>query len=338
MGDDYSHEHEDRRIEKAEGKFMDMISEAHRKQLRSDLPEIVLPTRYFEGMLTFTDPNHSELADEKVPKKQKRPTNNTSLGRDASPLILSIENRQLDYARELLSADKDYLNFINTEGDTAITKAFAAKDFELVMLILRREAYPVKLATLQRVTDKKQNSPLERAVALGRSEILRELAGYGPGNRTPLEMNTKSCRGRTPLYYAIQCFYEAATGDSLISGFMDTLGTADEIMSGIDCLIDDIGVSLDVPNDHDHTALTLCSGLGLTDLAIKLLSRNANPNHRIRGGGTALCYAIENDDIRLTAALLEFNADYTLYVDYLGRPIYTMPMSDRLRDLIAYRL
>lgn len=337
LGDDYRHEHEERRAEKAEGRFLDMISEAHREQLRSAFPDIVIPTRLFGGIMSLGDPNHPDISDNKVPRAQTRSVNATSLGRDTSPLMVAIENRQLEYARELLDAGKD-LNFINTEGDTAITKAFAAKNFELVMLILKREVNPVKLETIQRVTDKKQNSPLERAVALGRQEIIKELANYGPGNRSPLEMNSRSCRGQAPLYYGIQCFYEVAMGKSLITGFMDPFGSADEILSAIICLIDDIGVELDVPNENDHTALTFCAELGLTDLAIKLLSIGANPNHRISGGGTALCFAIQNDDVRLVSALLEFKADYTLYVDSLGRPIYTMPMSERLRDLIPYRI
>lgn len=348
MGDDYRHEHENRRVEKAEGRFMDMISEAHRELLRSELPDVVIPTRLFGGMMSLRDPNHPDIADSKVPRKQKRPVNNTALGRDTSPLMLVIENGQLDYARELLNAGKDYLNFINTEGDTAITKAFAAKDFELVMLILQREAYPVKLETLQRVTDKKKNSPLERAVAYGRPEILRALANYGPGNRAPLEMDGRSCcfgepfsntiEYRTPLYNAIRSYYEVLSGISLVTGFINPFGTADEILSAIDCLVDEIGVKLDVPNHNDHSALTLCAELGLTDLAIKLLGKGANPNHRFSGGGTALCCAIKNDDIRLASALSEFDADYTLYIDSLGRPIYTMSMSDQLRGLIPYRI
>lgn len=338
MGDDYRHEHQERRIAKAEDRFIDMISEAHRELLRSDFPDFVIPTRLFGGLMTLPDPNHPRITEHKVRSNQKRPVKNTSLGRDTPALMLTIENQQLEDARKRLNAGKDELNFINTEGDTVITKAFAAEDYELVMLILKREVYPVKLETIQRVTDKKQNSPLERAVALGCPEILKELANYGPGNRPPLEMNSRSCRGQAPLYYGIQCFYEVATGESLITEFVDPFGTAAEILSAIDCLVDEIGVELDVPNENDHTALTFCAELGLTDLAIKLLSKGANPNHRISGGGTALCFAIQNDDARLVSALLEFKADYTLYVDSLGRPIYTMPMSERLRNLIPYRL
>jgi hypothetical protein len=36
--------------------------------------------------------------------------------------------------------------------------------------------------------------------------------------------------------------------------------------------------------------------------------------------------------------LVEQDADYTLYGDPQGRPIYTMWMSDRIRDLIPYRI
>lgn len=337
LGSDFDQDDEELRIEKAENAFIDMVSEVFREQLRAGLPQVVIPTRLMGGLITIQDPNHPDLMNKQVSKTQRRRSNDSTIGRSGSAMMTAIEKGQLERARDLLKKGTD-LNACNTANDTAITKAFAQKDFDLIMLMLKREENPVSLATLQRVTQKKQNSPLDRAIALGRPDILMALASYGPGNRSPLDMDTKSCRGYTPLYYAIGCLREVIAGIFPLLDSFDPKGSAEDIASGIRCLIHDIGVELDTTNVNDHTALTLCAEIGQTDLAIELLNKGAFVNHRCLGGGTALCFAIQNNDRRLVSALREYKADYTLFVEGLGRPIYTMPMSEELRQFIPHRL
>jgi hypothetical protein len=51
-------------------------------------------------------------------------------------------------------------------------------------------------------------------------------------------------------------------------------------------------------------------------------------------GGTALVHAVLNNDVQTAKLLLEYGADYRLFVDALGRPIYMMEISADMRRLI----
>lgn len=73
-------------------------------------------------------------------------------------------------------------------------------------------------------------------------------------------------------------------------------------------------------------------------VAAMLLAAGASVNHRFQGGGTALVRAIQNDDYEMAKLLIEYCADYRLIVDALGRPIYLMEMSEKMRRLIPDRL
>jgi hypothetical protein len=57
-----------------------------------------------------------------------------------------------------------------------VTKAFARKDYALVLEILRRDHEPIRRETLLRVTEKMRISGLEQTISTGQVEILRELA------------------------------------------------------------------------------------------------------------------------------------------------------------------
>ena len=110
------------------------------------------------------------------------------------------------------------------------------------------------------------------------------------------------------------------------------------VLDCIKCFIQELRVELDTPNANDNTALTYAVERRLHDVAALLLAGGASVNHRFQGGGTALVRAILNDDYQMAKLLLEYCADYRLFVDALGRPIYMMEMSEKLRQLIPHRL
>ena len=75
----------------------------------------------------------------------------------------------------------------------------------------------------------------------------------------------------------------------------------------------------------------------LHDVAVILLDAGANVNHRFLGGGTALVWAIQHDDYEMAKLLLARGADHGLFVKEIGGPIYTMNMTNRMRQLILER-
>jgi len=84
--------------------------------------------------------------------------------------------------------------------------------------------------------------------------------------------------------------------------------------------------------------LTRAAESRLHHVAAMVLAAGASVNHRFQGGGTALVRAIRNDDVEMARLLLEYGADYRLFVDALGRLIYLMDMSEKMRQLIPHRL
>ena len=66
----------------------------------------------------------------------------------------AIDREQLHLAGEFVRKGAD-LNFINSTGDTCVTKAFARKEYDLVLVILRRDHEPIRRKTLLRVTNKR---------------------------------------------------------------------------------------------------------------------------------------------------------------------------------------
>jgi ankyrin repeat protein len=109
------------------------------------------------------------------------------------------------------------------------------------------------------------------------------------------------------------------------------------VLECIEYLTNELQVELDVPIVNDNTALTCAVEGRLHDVAAMLLAAGASVNHRFLGGGTALVRAILNDDFEMAKLLLEYRADSRLFVDSLGRPIYMMDMSEKMRQLIPHR-
>lgn len=371
MGDDFDHEQEAQRIERAESRFTDGLHVDLRKRLRDAFPTLGLLHWNINGLMGFAEGDHIEkLQSIPVDKRQKKPMNDTGVGREQTPLMEAIDRGQLDLARELVGKGAD-LNFINSTGDTCVTKAFARRYYDLVLEILRRGDAPVRRATLLRVTDKLLLSGLEEAIAHGRLDILRELALWKPGRGDTIDLDVERINGVTPLFYAVACLgcfrmsteeFERAAPQLLpntkaIAPFhanltedADGLRIFDAtrkrfakeenpqgILECIDYMIHGLDVNLDAPNTNDNSVLTLAAERRMHDVAAKLLACGASVNHRLRGGVTALTWAILNNDYDMVKLLLEYRADYRLFVDAFDRPIYALEMSEKLRQLIPQR-
>lgn len=363
LGKEFNHELLDQRIELAESGFTDGLNMQLRARLKAALPQLGLNHFNIGGMFGFADEGLIEkLKATPVDRRQKKPMSNTIVGRDQTALMEAIDRDKLDLARELVRKGAD-LNFINSTGDTCVTKAFARKAYDLVLELLRRDHEPIRRETVLRVTNKMRISGLEQTLSHGQAEILRELAEPKPGRREDIDMNTERLWEQTPLYYAVSLLVhyrmnaeEAFTfASKLVPGRVATALTPEAFKAAhkhlareynsagvIECikyLINDLRVDLDTPNTGDNSALTYAVERRLHDVAAMLLAAGANVNHRFQGSGTALVRAILNDDCEMARLLLEYRADYRLFIDPpLGRPIYAMPMSEKMRRLIPHRL
>lgn len=363
LGSEFDHEQPEQRIERAESRFTDQLHPDLRARLKSALPQLGLTHWKVHGLFGFTEDGRIEqLEATPVDRRQKNPMSETIVGRDQTTLMEAIDRGQLDLARELVRKGAN-LNFINSTGDTCVTSAFACNDYDLVLQILRRDLDPICRRTLLRVTDKMKISGLEEALSHGRVEILRELAEPKVGRRESIDMNAARVRGQTPLYYAVAClaFYKMSPKEAaryaqqfptlqirIPPGSLEMLEAVHEhlapefpsagVLECINYLINHLHVDLDTPNIGDNSALTYAAERRLHDVAVMLLVAGANVNHRFQGGGTALVRAIINDDYELAKLLLEYRADYRLFVDPpLNRPICEIPMSEKMRRLIPYR-
>ncbi len=371
LGSDFDHEQLEQRIELAESWFTDRLEPALRDRLRATLPQLGLTHWNVGGLFGFVESGLIEqLEATPVDRRQKNPMSDTIVGRDQTALMEAIDRGHLDLAGELVRKGAD-LNFVNSTGDTCVTKAFACSDYDLVLEILRRDSEPIRRDLLLRETTKCRHSALERALRLGRCEIVRELALWKKGRGDVIDLSRQQVLGLTPLYYLVQVlstcrmspeeylkyqlsvapmsresqflkeFLMAGKDQQDIMKRVRALTMKDEnpdgVMECIKFLVNEEQVDLDVPNTSDNTALTLAAERQLHDVAAILLAAGANVNHRFQGGGTALVRAILNDDYEMAKLLLEYGADDRLSVDPpLKCPIYALPMSEKMRRLIPH--
>ncbi len=364
-GTDFDHEKLEQQIELAESQFTDNLNKDLRDRLKAALPQLGLNHSYIGGTFGFTDQELvKKLKTTPIDRRQKQPipSSSTIVGRDQSPLMEAIDRgqhdrRHLGRAHEIVRKGGD-LNFINSTGDTCLTKAFAAKAYDLVLEILLRSENPIRRETILRVTNKKRISGLEQAISEGQVQILREISRWKNGRGDVIDLSRERIWGQTPLYYAVSCLvhfrmsdseaYAASTEqmpgqlaakvrpdifDAVRKHLAQELNS-NGVLACIQCLVNELHVDLDTPNANDHSALTHAVERRLHDVAATLLAAGANVNHRFKDGGTALALAITNDDYEMVRLLIEYKADYRLFVEAIGRPIYAMQMSERMRRLI----
>lgn len=355
--------------------FIEYLSPQLMQQLEDDIRNLEFTRTDFSSAVHFSDFEAiDKLRKEPLSKRQKKPFSKTITSREQTPLMEAIDREQLEYAHELVETELD-LNFINSTGDTAVTKAFAQKDYPLVLKILQREHDPITVETLLHLTDKHQNSSLRLTLSEGRVEILRELDQPCHSGRQPINMDKLIAGSQTPLYYAVQCLgtmrldpdapdflRKMHTGlpqteamerlrpslQSMTPRKMEIMKAVFEyykaeanvtgIQECINFLIDECEVKLDTPNALGHSALTVAVELKLQNIASKLLATKAkaNVNHRFDEGGRAICWAIQNHDLEMVKLLLKYDAATSYYVEALGCRIDQMPMSDEIRQLIPH--
>lgn len=204
LGSDFDHEQEAQRVEKAARRFIDEMHNDLRQRWRSTLGMAALDHAYVaSGLVGFIETEATDRLKVPVDKRQKRALLSSAVGRDQTPLMEAIDGKNLEQARRMVAGGAD-LNFINSTGDTCVTKAFAVEDYDLVLAILRREESPILRRVLLRETDKHRHSALERAIAHGRVEILRELAKWKRGRGDVIDLSgDRIMGGQTPLYYAV---------------------------------------------------------------------------------------------------------------------------------------
>lgn len=379
LSSDFHHEQEPQRIEKAERLFVDSLHADLRRRWREALPLLALDHAYLGGLFGIMEPAAKARLGEPLDKRQKRELRSAATGRATTPLMEAIDRRDLTRAAELVqTAD---LNFVNSTGDTCLTKAFACEDYDLVLQILRRGENPIRRSVLARETDKHRHNALELAVSHGRVDVLRELATWKPGRGEPFDLSQERIMGeQTLLYYAVmlnavhrmpptefahyaaqtepnseatrflhhflQSRPDAAKWLAMTKAQFDKNGASPNFGFGhperardvIDYLLSE-RVQVDVHEicTQGHTAFTLAAETRQHDVALRLLGAGSNVDHRVRGGATALAFAIRNDDYEMAKLLHEHRASDRIFVESLGRPINAMEMSERIRQLFPRR-
>jgi hypothetical protein len=349
FGDDFDHEQFDQRVERAEELFTDELHLGIRNRLRSSFPEMGLYHQNQTGFPVIADYEYiSSLKEKPLNKRQQKPLKQTLTGRDQSPLMEAIDREDFIYARELIQKGAD-LNFINSTGETCLTKAIGHKDFDLALQILQRLENPICTETILRITEKFRTSGLAEILESGQVELLREIAKPST-SRKAIDLSRERILDQTPLYFCVgvlvtinqtldqvrQRVNSGQLPDSKamrqLSSLMSTRqpGNDDErifeelrsalnieavipkILQCVDFLIDEAKVDLDACHINGHCALTLASEVGLLDVVSKLLEAGANVNHRVCSGATALDYAKQRRDLKMICLLKKFGA---LYLD-----------------------
>ncbi len=345
LGHAFDHEQEDQRYERAETQFSNAMSSELRNRLREAMPSLGFEHWDLCGFVRFADFDPLEKKADEIDKRQKKPMTDTVVGRKQTPLMEAIDRDQLDRARELILKGAD-LNFINSTGDTCLTKAFARNAYDLVLEALRRDENPIRRTTILRNTEKRQVNALEQAISHGQAEILREITQWKQGRGEKIDMNVERLWGLTPLYYAVNCLGKFRRSLKHVDGGMSSLAfeaiqrfvwedlNPEGLLECINCFATELDADLDAPNTNDHSALTLSAEFGMQDVAAIFLRAGANVNHRVRGGDTALSCAIMNNDTAMAKLLIEYCADSSLFVDRIGQPIHMMRMSEAMRRLI----
>lgn len=334
----YDHENLDQRIEKAESWFTDRLGKHLRDTLESTFGDVGLNQVGLTAPLIVMDEEHrARLEATPVDRRQKQPLKTTLIGREQTPLMEAIDRGQLDLAKEFVAKGAD-LNFINSTGDTCVTKAFAKKAYDLVLEILRRPEDPIRRETLVRVTDKKHISGLEQTLKHGQVEILRELGRERSENGPILNLSEERVLDQTPLYYAIACLVRAGipTLDYLLcNGAPDR--TPDGLLACIRYLVEERRVNLEALNQNGHSALTYAAERGLLDVADILLKAGARVEHATCLGMTPLAWAVQNADESMCRLLLSHGAYPMHIVACIGRPIWALEMPVSIRKLIPAR-
>ncbi len=366
LSEDFDHPQERQRFELAKQYFIECLSPELREHLETNMKGVEFHRIDFTSAISFHGfESHEKLKSTPINKQRTKPFSKTLTGREQTPLMEAIDRRQFDYAHECVESEED-LNFINSTGDTAVTKAFAAADYQLVLKILRREREPIIRETLLHPTEKLAENALIISVSKGRVDVLQELLEPSIKERKAVDPNSLECLGQTPLYYAVNLlgYWKMKFDDVMRNAeammpptkamqallpYMHSMtgrkrelfkaahdyyrksANLDGIQACFKFLIAHSVVDIDVKNHNAHTAFTLAIQSRSLDLAEMLLESGADVNHRFDQGGTALCWAIRNQDLDAVTLLLKHGARSDLYVEGMKKHIYELPMPAEIK-------
>lgn len=368
LSEEFDHPQEDQRFEQAEHYFVEMQSHELREHLEHNLRGVEFYRIDFSSAISFLGFEARQKREATPINTRKKPFSKTVTGHKQTPLMEAIDRRQMDYAHELVEKEEN-LDFINSTRDNAVTKAFAAEDYELALKILRRGRDPISREKLLLPTKKLYENTLSLCITHGRLEILKELLEPSADHREPIDPSRKDCFEQTPLYFAVNLlgywkmdFEEMMRNagammpptkamQGLMPYMQNMTGRKREIfkathdyyrksanIDGVkDCfkyLLTNEAVEVDQQNHNGHTAFTLAIQSRAPDLAEMLLKAGADVNHDFDLGGTALCWAIRNEDLHAVQLLLKHGAKSDLYVEGMKQHIYELPMTPEIKKLI----
>ena len=316
QSEDFDHLQEAQRIDLAIQYFIGCLSPELREHLEANIRDVEFYRTDFTSAITFLGyESFTKLKSTPINKQRTKPFSKTLTGLEQTPLMEAIDRRQLDYAHELVETEED-LNFINSTGDNAVTKAFAARDYDLILRILHREQNPITRATLLSPTKKHSENVLSLAISHGRVEILKELLFPSVKERESVDPNQKNCLKQTPLYFAVNALgfwnmdFETMLkhADAMLpkTKAMQALRPPTEQMSGrrleilqavvnynrananvagieacFNYLVGLKGLETGKIHHAGRTALTFALEAGLTNLAVKLREAGADESHTL---------------------------------------------------------
>jgi len=200
-------------------------------------------------------------------------------GRDACPLFVAIENRNLEIAELLISKGADVNVKDPVKNDTALHRAVARKDTDSVRFLLQRGAD-------HKVHNGRGQAPINFAIHMDGdgeiwfSEIIGLLAQFG--------VDVKDIRGRTAMHTAAEdgCVLSAALllqHGATVDAIDDDGRTALHIASLtgratiVDMLLTEDRAEIQVRDHLGYTAMHLAVRAGNTEIVEKLFAASGNP-------------------------------------------------------------
>lgn len=355
FGNDFDHEQKDLRFERAARLFSSQLSceiqEKMKKAFSGFTPKYFacgdMNTMISDKAVEYNHETGKWDIEALNPRRKGLVQANDSLiGRTQTVLMEALDREDFKLATERVRNGED-LNFVNSTGDTALTKALTKKQYPLVIEMLQRKEDPITQKTVLRNSEKFGYSLIRNSIDHGQMEILREVFLRFPLVKWSERIIVAKCEGKpkmAPLYYGVDLLgRQRRPVDKRTQLLMDSMPhNPDGVLGCVKFLVNEAHVDLDKPNFYGHSALTLSVEVGLRDVTLMLLEAGANVNHRIDTGATALVYAIKNNDIQMARLLREYKADCSFVfnmTDQYGTPwrghIYEMQMSDEMRRIIG---
>lgn len=268
--------------------------------------------------------------------------------RDNSQLMTAIRLGQEENALRLIERGAD-LDFRNAVGDHALIYALSGPmpmfrvaerilDAGVALETLRSPTSRTGTTAMSLVIDRRKPALLGKILSMG-CPVNERVSGPGQPT-TPLYLAVLCLRSRTeelraaPFQAPVSVRHRAIYSD--VADFDEAhRGTPSDGLVVLRLLLG-AGADTEPEHLHGHTALTVAAELGLTEAARLLLEHEARPNHRVAGGGTALCFSVDRDDLASAKVLLERGAFPDIVTN--GRFLLDCCRSGRMRTLLLAAL